>query len=241
MLSKKNSQAELESKRPIFFLLGAAITLLALIFAFQYKTEAELIFENVNASPEVETVSIFPPITHQNPPKPKLKTKANPDILLELDLLSNDFEPSKIIDLDLSGLEDLESQLIEVGVEYTDVVEVVDIYGADKIAVPFPCAKLLDKGERIDCLNDWMAKQIGKNIKYPQDEFRNRNQGMVFISFEVSEKGEFSNVSVLKGVSYGLDEEAKRVISEIPQISPAIKNGRPAKMKMTIPVTFKLN
>lgn len=243
MLSKKNSQADLENKRSIFFLLGTSITLLALIFAFQYKSESDLIIKTAEKSQELEIVTIFPPITHQNPSKPKLKTKINPEIFFEVDFLPDDHEPSEEISLELSGLDKLEpdTEIVEIDIEYTDEPEIVDIYGADKIALPIPCSKMSDKGERIKCLNDWMAQEIGKNIKYPKSEIRIRNQGMVFISFEVSEKGHFSNVSVEKGVSPALDAEAKRVISEIPQISPAIKNGRPAKMKMTIPVSFKLN
>lgn len=240
MLSNKNSPSDLESKRPIFFLLGISITLLGLIFVFQYKTEREIIFQKDHKFEEVETVSIFPPITFQNPSPPVAKNRVNPDIFLEVEFLPFEMDPEPSVKLEIEGLGEMDQDLIEIPVELIDEIELVDIYGADKIAVPFECANLLDKGERIVCLSHWMAMKIKKEIKYPRIEVRNRNEGTVYISFEVSEKGNFSNIKVLRGVSPLIDEEAKRVISQMPQITPAINNGRPAKMSMIIPVSFKL-
>lgn len=241
MLTKKNSHADLENKRSIFFLLGTSLTLLGLIFAFQYKTETDLIFQNDVVGKEIETVSISPPITIQNPSPQIPKSTPIKDVfeIVETLPLEPIFDPS--IKLNISELGEVDNEIVEIPVEIYEEPELVDIYGADKIAVPFECSSLSDKAERIDCLNDWMAMEIHSKIKYPRSEIRNRNEGMVFISFEVSEKGVFSNIRVVKGVSPKLDEEAQRVISLIPKISPAIYNGRPAKMTMTIPVSFKLN
>lgn len=241
MSSKKHAHADLENKRSIFFLLGTSLSLLLLIFAFQYKTEKVMFLQNDVKPKEIETVSISPPITIQNPSSEIPKPMPIEEIFQLVEILPSEPEVDPSIKLNIAEMGQVDNDLVEVPVEIIEEPEVVDIYGADKIAVPFECSSLSDKAERIDCLNNWMAKEIRSKIKYPRSEIRNRNEGMVFISFEVSEKGVFSNIKVVQGVSPNLDEEAQRVISLIPNISPAIYNGRPAKMTMTIPVSFKLN
>lgn len=78
------------------------------------------------------------------------------------------------------------------------------------------------------------------NIKYPQYAREAGIQGIVYISFVVNEKGEVQDVTVLKGIGGGCDEEAVRVIKSLPKFKPGEQRGKPVKVRMNIPVRFTL-
>ncbi len=66
-------------------------------------------------------------------------------------------------------------------------------------------------------------------------------QGVVFVSFLVGPHGSISDVQVLSGIAYGCDEEAKRVVQEMPAWKPAMLYGKPVAMRYSLPVRFKLD
>lgn len=92
---------------------------------------------------------------------------------------------------------------------------------------------------------EMMPKLIGglaairQNLVYPETAKRAGVEGRVVISFVVDEDGAVQNAEVLKGVGSGLDEEALRAVRQA-TFEPGLKDGKPVKVKMAIPVTFKL-
>lgn len=85
------------------------------------------------------------------------------------------------------------------------------------------------------------SKWIGENIKYPQKAIDENITGKVYVSFEIITTGEVMNVSVARSANPLLDEEAVRVIKSSPKWKPAQIDGKPASIKMTIPVGFTLD
>jgi TonB family protein len=88
-----------------------------------------------------------------------------------------------------------------------------------------------------------MMKYLKENIEYPAVEKENGIQGKVFISFIIEKDGAVSNVTAVKGVSGGpdLEKEAVRVISTMPNWMPGKQNGKPVRVKFTIPISFTLD
>jgi TonB family protein len=83
---------------------------------------------------------------------------------------------------------------------------------------------------------------IGNNIHYPEEASKQGIKGKVFIRFVVSKEGFITNVEVEKGVGYGLDEEAVRVISSYDKKwKPGMSKGKAVNTKMVLPVTFALS
>ena len=79
------------------------------------------------------------------------------------------------------------------------------------------------------------------NIKYPE-ECRKRNvEGRVIVSFVVNKDGTIINPEIVKSVHPLLDQEAIRVISNMPKWKPGIQRGSPVRVKYTIPVNFNLS
>ncbi len=85
-----------------------------------------------------------------------------------------------------------------------------------------------------------LNKFLSKNIKYPAEAQRANVQGKVFLSFVVSPDGSISDVAVLKGLGFGCDQEAIRVVKSMPRWSPGKQSGRAVKSRFNLPITFQL-
>ncbi|MBS7562899.1 TonB family protein [Mucilaginibacter sp. Bleaf8] len=81
------------------------------------------------------------------------------------------------------------------------------------------------------------SKFLQKNLRYPSTE----NQGRVTISFVVEKDGHLTDITVLKGISPELDNEALRVLKLSPAWKPGMQNGRPVRVKFTVPIVFQLS
>jgi len=81
---------------------------------------------------------------------------------------------------------------------------------------------------------------LGKNIKYPAAASRANVSGKVFLTFVVNTDGSIQDVSVLKGLGFGCDEEAMRVVKTMPKWKPGKQSGRNVRVKFNLPVSFVL-
>ena len=81
---------------------------------------------------------------------------------------------------------------------------------------------------------------LAKSTRYPMDALSEGVEGQVFVCFIVDEKGKVTKPEVLKGIGFGCDEEALRVIRNLPDWKPGKMNGRPVKVRMRVPFRFKL-
>ena len=114
-----------------------------------------------------------------------------------------------------------------------------------------------------------LYRYISKNIRYPKSARSQRVQGKLFISFVVDKTGKVTDIQADEGkykqnvmseivvVGYQKAEkeadkpankdlepiitEAKYVIGELAQFTPGKKDGRNVAVKITIPITFKLD
>jgi len=85
-----------------------------------------------------------------------------------------------------------------------------------------------------------LGEYLGRNIKYPAAASRASISGKVFMSFVVNTDGSIQDVQVLKGLGFGTDEEAARVIKSMPKWRPGKQSGRPVRVKYNLPISFQL-
>lgn len=85
-----------------------------------------------------------------------------------------------------------------------------------------------------------MYKFINSQIKYPAAAQRANVSGRVFVKFVVEKDGSIGNVEVLKGIGFGCDEEAIRVIKQMPKWNPGRQNGKNVRVYFTMPVFYQL-
>ncbi len=85
-----------------------------------------------------------------------------------------------------------------------------------------------------------MIKFMVNNIKYPKEAAEAGVQGRVVVEFVVDKNGRPTDITVKKSVSPELDAEALRIISIMPDWTPARDKGKTVGCKVTLPVSFKL-
>ncbi len=84
-------------------------------------------------------------------------------------------------------------------------------------------------------------KFLGRNLKYPDMAVDGHIQGKVWVSFIVEKDGHLSNIVVERGLGYGTNEEAIRVLKMSPAWKPGVQNGQPVRVRYTLPINFLIN
>ena len=87
--------------------------------------------------------------------------------------------------------------------------------------------------------NIGLQRYLESTIKYPNEALKNGIQGKVFVSFIVIEDGTLSDIKVRQGVHPLLDNEALRVVNNMPKWIQGTKEGKPCKVSYTIPISFR--
>ncbi|MFC5410476.1 TonB family protein [Larkinella bovis] len=85
-----------------------------------------------------------------------------------------------------------------------------------------------------------LGKYLSENIRYPEAAKRAQVSGRVFVSFVVNTDGSIQDIQILKGIGFGADEEAVRVIKAMPRWKPAMQDGKVVRVKYNLPIRFEL-
>lgn len=84
------------------------------------------------------------------------------------------------------------------------------------------------------------GRYLSQNMHYPPRARENSIQGRVILTFVIEKDGNLTDIKVLKNVSYDLDAEAVRVLSQSPKWNPGIQHGVPVRVAYTMPINFSL-
>ena len=85
-----------------------------------------------------------------------------------------------------------------------------------------------------------LLRYLQKNLRYPGSALAAGVGGRVFMSFVVNADGSISEVTILKGLGYGLDEEAQRVVRQMPAWVPGYQSKHAVPVRFTLPITFAI-
>lgn len=83
-----------------------------------------------------------------------------------------------------------------------------------------------------------MKKFISENRKYPAEAKAKDIHGKVIVAFVVERDGSLGDVKIRRGIGYGCDEEAVRLIKSMPKWTPGKQNGKAVRVSMMLPVSF---
>ena len=86
-----------------------------------------------------------------------------------------------------------------------------------------------------------LLEYLNENQRYPEMARENDIQGRVYVQFVVEPDGSISNVEVIRSIGGGCDEEAVRLVQNMPKFKPGKMNGYPVRVQYTVPVKFMLN
>lgn len=85
-----------------------------------------------------------------------------------------------------------------------------------------------------------LFEYLSKNVHYPEECVKQKIEGRVMIEFVVETDGSITSIEVKNPVHPLLDEEALRVIRNMPRWFPATANSVNIRVKYTVPLSFKL-
>jgi TonB family protein len=86
-----------------------------------------------------------------------------------------------------------------------------------------------------------LENYVNNNIEYQQPAIDDNTEGTVNVQFVVDENGNVTNAKEIgKELGNGLDQEAVRVISNMPKWTPGKVKGKNVKTRVVLPVTYKI-
>lgn len=81
---------------------------------------------------------------------------------------------------------------------------------------------------------------MGKNINYPETAEQDGLEGKVMVQFVIDPDGKVGQIEVVKSVRDDLDSEAVRVVSQMPDWTPGMQDGKAVYVQMVLPIAYKL-
>ncbi|MEM1137071.1 MAG: energy transducer TonB [Bacteroidota bacterium] len=226
VLIKKYPGVDAGSYKSLIYRTGLifSLGLVLAIFEFPDYEDATLVQLTGNVQ-EFEEMQEIPPTEHKPPPPPKIKS---PEIVAVDDEI--EIEEEIEIDLDMEADEETIVEEVEFTVEEEEEEEVVE--------------------EIFEVVEDPASPKGGyqtfyayfaKNMKYPRKALEVGISGKVFVRFVIDKDGSITQTEVVRGIGFGCDEEALRVLGTAPKWNPGKQRGRPVKQRMIIPIVFKLS
>ena len=82
-----------------------------------------------------------------------------------------------------------------------------------------------------------LQEYIKENLHYPSDG--TDVQGRVIVTFTIEKDGSISEPKVVKSLSEACDQEALRLVKNMPKWTPGKQDGKCVPVKYTIPIDFK--
>jgi len=223
MEAKKTPKADLSKRTGLHFGIGLLITMGMVLVAFQWKTYDQNAMIDTSRNDLITEEIIEPPPTEQPPPPPpKIQ---QPEIIEVED--EEEIEEEIEVDLDI---EITEETVIE-DIEFTEEPEEEVAEEVFTIVEDQPTPKGGMKA---------FYKYVNKNMRYPSQAKRMGIEGKVYVQFVVDKDGSITEVQAIRGIGAGCDEEAVRVIKGMPKWTPGKQRGRPVKVRMVLPIVFKL-
>ena len=218
MALRKNEKADLRRRYPMYVEIGLAVALGLLIVAFRADISPESEFNaTVTEQETVQMEEIQQTEQIERPPPPP-----RPPVPVEV--------PNEEI-LENEGL-DLDASL--------DIDQQVDLPPP-----PPPKEEEKEPEPEIFIIVEEQPEPIGglaalqARVKYPEMAKRANVEGRVFVEFIVDEQGNVTNPVVTRGIGAGCDEAAVEAILAT-KFTPGKQRNKAVKVKMSLPVNFKL-
>lgn len=220
---KKNKDYDVYRFRGLFLNIGFVVSLSLVIMAFEWKfyDDGELVSLGT-VNDDFEEMLEIPPTEQPPPPPPKIQ---QPELI---EIPDEEIVEEIPIDLDIEITEEsvVEEVIIETAPEEEEAEEIFTIV---EEMPSFPGG--------VTAFHEYLRK----NLSYSPVARKLGVEGKVFVQFVVDKEGRISEVTAIRGIGAGLDEEAVRVVKNSPPWIPGKQRGNSVKTRVVIPINFALN
>lgn len=237
METKKSAQATIENKRFSLALMGLSVAGALTLMSFEYRNfEIQHNKSLTGISEPCEIPEVFTVVVIEKPIETEVKKPLPPVNVPTVTPISSTPNPSEVtVDPNASNddgptINDGQTGVTSTGPtgddeepeiddsEYSFVSEFPQFPGGDAAFIKF----------------------LNTNVKYPQIAIDNNSQGIVNVCFVVEKDGSISDVKIAKGINKHLDNEALRVLKNMPNWTPGSQNNKKVRVRLTLPVNFVL-
>lgn len=230
--------------------------LFSAVLGFTLAVYGPLMFEKFFAGDVVveETVHLVdpkmiepPPIDPKTPPPPPLPSAPPPPKITTIRFVPPEVVPDEeVVEKDPPKQEELKSAVAAsetvLGDINADPNELTLDESGDGTVIGAPPPEEDEAFLVVDQMPQFPDGDIqvyfSKNLRYPAKALKNEISGKIHISFIVLADGTITDPIIMKGLGYGLDEEAIRVVSQMPKWLPGRQAGRAVKVRMNLPIKF---
>lgn len=225
MEAKKYPKADLSRYSVLFFNIGLAIALLLVVTAFEWRFyDRTKVVDLSLVHQAFEDVMDIPPT--EQPPLPPPKSLQQP-VVIEVpdeEVIAEDI----VINLDVEATEQTVIEEIAYKPDAPEEEKAEEIF------------TIVEEQPQPEGGLSAFYEYVRKNLNYPAQARRLGIEGKVYVQFVVDKTGKISDVEAIKGIGAGCDEEAIQVLQNAPAWHPGKQRGRPVKVRMILPITFKL-
>ncbi len=102
--------------------------------------------------------------------------------------------------------------------------------------IPFESTDMLSTPK----VNKWIQDYMQSNLKYPELAIENGIEGEVKLLISLVQNGEVDTVKVLDGIGFGCDEEAIRLVLNMPLWNAIVLEETPLVLKVKMTIHFRL-
>lgn len=236
MSAKKSNIADLDSRRPTWFLLALIVIFSVFFVALEYTTREgdfdsdmdllDDLAQDMELQPLDDTKDMIaaaipkPPTSATQKVKTVDKMEKSPDTKILNDPLTLGNQEGEAENSKIEEAVQQEANAPEAeGPIKLDIVEQLP---------EFP-------GGMVE-----LMKWLTRNLHYPPQAQMHKIQGKVVVSFVINTDGSLTAMKVEKGVNPLLDREALRVIRMMPKWKPGSYHNKPCRTLFAIPVVFQL-
>jgi len=224
METKKTPKADLENKKRIFLQIGLAVALLGVLAAFEWRTYDRAIQDLGGLDMLIIEEEDIPITRQETPPPPP------PPMSTELVIVEDDVE------IDEEFIVDVEATITTEVREFTQVRIAQEEEISEEIIFI-----VVEEWPSFPGGEEARLRFLSENIRYPQMAREAGIQGTVFLTFVVERDGSVTDVRVVRGIGGGADEEAIRVVRNMPRWTPGRQRGQPVRVQFNMPIRFVLN
>ena len=232
MQRKKNPRSDLRNYSSLMLAFALCVVLFISWQAIEYKSyEIQYDLESLNVDDDDDEEI---PITEQIKTPPPPPPPPAPEII---EIVEDEEEIEETI---IESTETDQEEIVEEVEELEEEMD-MDIPFAIIEDVPlFPGCERVAKSQRRKCFQEQIQKHIIENFRYPEIAQEMGIERTVSVRFAIGKDGNISEIKT-KGPDELLEKEANRIISKLPKMIPGKQNGRPVRVPMSIPITFRLN
>jgi periplasmic protein TonB len=230
MVLKKRPDLEINYNRNLFLVVGIIISILVTIGAMEYRFYEDLEIIALSDFTDNNSVAeeIYVPPTQQEPPpaviqQPEIVEVPDEQEIIQEVEMNLDANINQEIKVTAPVIVSTEAQAAPVAEEVKEEIFMI-----------------VEEQPTFEGGLEAFYKYVAENLEFPKEARRSGVDGKVFTEFVVDKDGTLDAIKIIKGIGFGCDDAAIKVLQNSPKWKAGKQRGRNVKVRMSLPIYFKL-